>query len=142
MIETPPTKVTDSKQSPLAHFVTAAVFLNLAAKRLIDDRTPEAFAQLVEAHSSSTRPKPLCCVLHCEGRTGQALGYFHFEDEPGRRSADVRFEATAVIRLRFERDGPAPCGAAPISISASIVDAHARRESDTFISPSRDLPWA
>ena len=49
MIETPPTKVTDSKQSPLARFVTAAVFLNLAAKRLIDDRTPEAFAQLVEA---------------------------------------------------------------------------------------------
>jgi hypothetical protein len=49
MIETPPTKVTDNKQSPLAHFVTAAVFLNLAAKRLIDDRTPEAFAQLVEA---------------------------------------------------------------------------------------------
>ena len=49
MVETPPTKVTDSKQSPLAHFVTAAVFLNLAAKRLIDDRTPEAFAQLVEA---------------------------------------------------------------------------------------------
>jgi hypothetical protein len=39
--------------------------------------------------------------------TGQALGYFHFEDQPGRRSADVRFEATAVIRLRFERDGQA-----------------------------------
>jgi hypothetical protein len=29
--------------------------------------------------------------------TGQALGYLRFKDEPGRRSADVRFKATAVI---------------------------------------------
>jgi hypothetical protein len=29
--------------------------------------------------------------------TGQALGYFYFEGEFGRRSADVRFETTAVI---------------------------------------------
>ena len=29
--------------------------------------------------------------------TGQALGYFYFEEEFGQRSADVRFEATAVI---------------------------------------------
>jgi len=29
--------------------------------------------------------------------TGQALGYFYFEEEFGRRSADVRFKATAVI---------------------------------------------
>jgi hypothetical protein len=26
-------------------------------------------------------------VLHREGRTGQALAYFHFEEDPGRRSA-------------------------------------------------------
>jgi hypothetical protein len=29
--------------------------------------------------------------------TGQALGYFYFEEEFGRRSTDVRFRATAVI---------------------------------------------
>jgi hypothetical protein len=28
--------------------------------------------------------------------TGQALAYFYFEEEFGRRSADVRFKATAV----------------------------------------------
>ena len=31
--------------------------------------------------------------------TGQAVGYFYFEDEPGRRSADVRFEERAIRRL-------------------------------------------
>jgi hypothetical protein len=29
--------------------------------------------------------------------TGQALAYFYFEEEFGRRSADIRFKATAVI---------------------------------------------
>ncbi|MGA2459314.1 MAG: hypothetical protein ABSF85_17230 [Terriglobales bacterium] len=46
--------------------------------------------------------------------TGQALGYFSFEEEPGQRSADVRFEATAVIgcvssetaRSRMTPSGP------------------------------------
>ncbi len=36
------------------------------------------------------------CFIVRDG-TGQALAYVYFEDEAGRRSADVRFEATAVI---------------------------------------------
>ncbi len=51
-------------------------------------------------------PAPLPAALDVEehndacfivkGATGQALGYFYFEDERGRRS-DVSFRATAVI---------------------------------------------
>jgi hypothetical protein len=44
---------------------------------------------IVEEHNDA------CFIV--EDATGKALGYFYFEDEPGRRSADVRFEATAVI---------------------------------------------
>jgi hypothetical protein len=36
-------------------------------------------------------------VLHREGRHRAGVGGFYFEEEFGRRSADVRFEATAVI---------------------------------------------
>ncbi len=52
--------------------------------------------------------------------TGQALGYFSFEGEFGRRSADVRFAATAVIgcvssetaRSRMTQVGSGVCIAA------------------------------
>jgi len=44
---------------------------------------------MVEEHNDA------CFIV--KDATGQALGYFYFEDEPGRRSADVRFKATAVI---------------------------------------------
>ena len=43
----------------------------------------------VEEHNNA------CFIV--KDATALALGYFYFEDEPGRRSADVRFRATAVI---------------------------------------------
>jgi hypothetical protein len=44
---------------------------------------------IVEEHNDA------CFIV--KDAIGQALGYFYFEEEPGRRSADVRFKATAVI---------------------------------------------
>jgi hypothetical protein len=44
---------------------------------------------MIEEHNSA------CFIV--KDATGQALGYFYFDDEPQRRSADVRFKATAVI---------------------------------------------
>jgi len=46
------------------------------------------FPPMIEEHTESL-------VVH--DATGQALGYFYFEEEPGRRSADIRFKATAGI---------------------------------------------
>jgi hypothetical protein len=51
---------------------------------------------------AASRRWPLIVGEHAESfivkdATGQALGYFYFEEEFGRRSADVRFKATAVI---------------------------------------------
>jgi hypothetical protein len=45
---------------------------------------------IVEEHNDA------CFVVR--DAAGQALAYIYFEEEPGRRSADVRFKATAVIR--------------------------------------------
>ena len=50
-------------------------------------RLPPAW--IVEEHNDA------CFIV--KDATGQALAYVYFEDEPGRRSADVRFKATAVI---------------------------------------------
>jgi hypothetical protein len=44
---------------------------------------------IVEEHNDA------CFIV--KDANGQALAYFYFEEEAGRRSADVRFEATAVI---------------------------------------------
>jgi hypothetical protein len=44
---------------------------------------------IIEEHNNA------CFIV--KDATGQAFGYFYFEEEPGRRSADVRFKATAVI---------------------------------------------
>jgi hypothetical protein len=67
---------------------------------------------IVEEHSDA------CFIVR--GATGQALGYFYFEEEFGRRSTDVRFRATAVIgcvpsetaRSRMTHFGSGVCVAA------------------------------
>jgi len=44
---------------------------------------------IIEEHNNA------CFIV--KDATGQALAYVYFEDESGRRSADVRFQSTAVI---------------------------------------------
>ncbi len=102
-------KATGRESAPLAAKcspVTDSDRTGLAARLGIARGTPATSLigrGATSLHAHARRFPPLWIIdEHAESfivkdTTGQALGYFYFEDEPGRRLADVRFRATAVI---------------------------------------------
>jgi hypothetical protein len=62
------------RMESLNRYIAAGTSLNDAAKRLVDDRTAESFAELVKRNGSSTRQKLLCMCRRARWAWGPTVG--------------------------------------------------------------------